>query len=238
MSELKFTEQDKIGSIVVVFPGASNILKKYGIDFCCGGGRPLAKAIEEKSLDQEQVLRELNEAYEAAVLRTQDNNRDWRQAPMSELIDHIVQKHHGFLNQELPVISEFVTKVLRVHGVHHGNLAGLHRAFHALKTELEQHLISEETVMFPLVCEYEKNEDPLALRRAQEAINELESEHTGAGDLLKEMRELTENYTLPADACRTYTLAFQKLEALESDLFEHIHLENNILFPRVLNGTV
>jgi regulator of cell morphogenesis and NO signaling len=235
MDRKVFSGQDKIGDIVTVFPGASNILKRYAIDFCCGGGRPISHAFQEKNLNQDQVLAELNDAYELAV-RQVSQDKDWREAPMSELIEYVVQKHHAFLQQELPVIGEFVTKILRVHGPNHGDsLSPLHRLFHTLKTELDQHLISEETLMFPLVVEYEKNPNAETLRKAQAAIADLESEHSGAGDLLKQMREVTRDYTLPDGACRTYTLAFQKLEALESDLFEHIHLENNILFPRVMD---
>lgn len=238
MNTSKFSEQDKIGDIVTEFPGASSILKRYGIDFCCGGGRPVGQAAEEKGLVPAQLVSELEAAYQEASGR-QTHGRDWRNAPASELIDYIVQTHHAFLQKELPVIGEFVTKILRVHGARQGEiLSALHRKFHTLKTELEQHLIAEETVLFPLVCEFEKNPDAQTLKKAQSAIASLEGEHSGAGDILKEMRDVTEDYTLPEHACRTYTLAFQKLEALEADLFEHIHLENNILFPRVMNGGI
>lgn len=237
MTQAAFTEADKIGRIVTVYPGASNLLKRYDIDFCCGGGRAIGGALEEKGLDAESVLAELNAGYEKSL--TQDGkDRDWQQATMTELITHVVQKHHAYLKEELPVLGEFVTKILRVHGARHGELAELHRCFHTLKMELEQHLVSEEEQMFPLVCEFEREPDAGKLAAAQNVIAELESEHTGAGDLLKRMREITDGYTLPDGACRTYTLTFQKLEEMESDLFEHIHLENNILFPRVMETTI
>lgn len=237
MTQPYFDQHDKIGDIVTVFPGASNVFKQYGIDFCCGGGRPIGQAVSEKRLDVTKLLKELNEAY-AETNRNLSEDRDWRNAPMSELIEHIVWKHHAYLQKELPIISEFVTKILRVHGAHHGEvLSVLHRLFHSLKTELEQHLIAEETILFPLLCEYEKHPNAETLAKSKAAIAGLESEHSVAGDILKDMRTITKDYTLPEDACRTYTLAFQKLEAMESDLFEHIHLENNILFPRVMVTT-
>lgn len=227
-----FDGTDKIGDIVAEFPGASNLFKQYRIDFCCGGDRPLSAALRQRDLHEEEFLGQLNEAYRLARQQP-DPNRDWRHVPYGELIDHVVNTHHAYLNKELPLLSEFVTKVMRVHGADHPELTALHKLFHELKMELEQHLISEERTIFPKIKEYEATGSEQTLREAVDAIDKLESEHEHAGALLKEMRAVTDQYRLPEQACRTYTLTFHKLEELESDMYQHIHLENNILFPRI-----
>lgn len=231
-----FTGVEKIGEIVTRFPKASDLFKAHQIDFCCGGNRPLAEVVREHSLNEGEILQKLNQMYEEAVSARQEDT-DWRTVPSSQLIDHIVETHHAYLQGELPLLSEYVTKILRVHGANHGEvLSKLHRLYHNLKLELDQYLVKEEQIIFPLIKQYEAQQDAGLREKAARVIGELESEHSTAGDLLKEMRAVTDQYTLPDGACRTYMLTFQKLQELESDLFQHIHLENNILFPRVVNN--
>jgi regulator of cell morphogenesis and NO signaling len=232
-----FQAEHKIGEIVAFFPGASNVFKAYGIDFCCGGGRPLSDAFERQHLNAEEILAKLNAAYEEAT-RSGEKDVDWTEASYSQLIERIVNTHHGYLVRELPVLSEFVTKVLRVHGGSHPELARVHTLFHQFKMELEQHMIKEEDILFPKIIRFEETGDAKLLEDVQQTIEILESEHDAAGDILKELREITHHYELPDGACRTYTLTYQKLEALENDMFTHVHLENNILFPRVLKHRV
>ncbi len=227
-----FTGQEKIGEIVTEFPHTSNVFKAYNIDFCCGGNRSLSLAIRQQNLNEAEVLEQLNKVVQE-TLELKDSQTDWREAPFGTLINHIVSTHHAYLQKELPLLSDFTTKIFRVHGPIHPELGTLHKLFHSLKMELDQHLIKEEEIVFPLIKAYEEHPTPENLEKALAALNELEKEHEEAGNLLKEMRHVTGHYTLPEGACRTYTLTFQKLEELESDLFQHIHLENNILFPRV-----
>jgi regulator of cell morphogenesis and NO signaling len=229
---MKFTGSDAIGAIVAAYPGASNLFKAHKIDFCCGGNRKLSEVLQEQGEDEEAFIARLNQMYEETQANRQ-RYKDWRQAPSDELIDHIVNTHHAYLNSELPLLSEFVTKILRVHGAKHAELAQLHKVFHQIKMELEQHLIAEEETVFPLIRKAEQTGAAADRAEAAAAIEAMEADHSAVGDLLKEMRDLTSDYRLPEDACRTYTLTFQKLEELESDLFEHIHLENNVLFPRM-----
>lgn len=228
-----FSGSDKIGDIASRFPGSMEIFQKYNIDFCCGGNRPLTEAIKEQDLDEKKLLQEINQAYRKKQTGLREDI-DWDKASLSELIEYIVNKHHAFLQKKLPEISELVTKILRVHGNNHGEiLQKVHRLFHSLKMELEQHLIKEEEVLFPAIKEYEANPDKGKLKKTFSVINEVEDEHEGAGDILKEMRKITFDYNVPDDGCRTYELTFKLLEELEKDLFQHIHLENNILFPRL-----
>ncbi len=230
----KFTVTQAVGKIVAEFPQAAEIFKKYKIDFCCGGDKQLAVAAKELNLDEKSVLEELNQVY--TLMAKQDNwseEVDWRQQSLSQLVNHIINKHHLYLQQEMPLISEFITKILRVHGANHSELSKIHNLFHVLKLELDQHLIKEEEILFPLIKEYEKNPSSQLLANVQKQIDTIENEHEQAGDIIKELRQITNDYTLPADACTSYRLAYQKLEEMESDLFQHIHLENNILHPRI-----
>lgn len=227
-----FKVSDKIGDVVVAFPGASNIFLNKKIDFCCGGNRELSVAIKEQKLDENKIIEELNEKYK----EFQENNEvftDWVLEAPSKLIDYIVGKHHVYLNQELPKIGELTLKILKVHGENHEELFKVHKLFNSLKTELEEHLIKEEELVFPLIKKYEVSKNKDDRKKAIKKINELEDEHVGAGDIIKELREVTDHYTVPQDACRTYVLAYEKLKEIEVDIFHHIHLENNILFKNI-----
>lgn len=228
-----FTEEAIVGEIVTKFPKASDIFKSYRIDFCCGGNRPLIDAINEKNLSADEVLDKLNTLYDETVALN-ETRVDWENISDRELIDHIIHKHHSYLNEELPSLTPYVTRLLRVHGAAQPHLAQIHRLFNELKVELEQHLIQEETEDFPLILEIEQNRTDENIAKLKKVVENLESDHNHAGDLLKEIREVTNNFTPPENACGTYRLVYQRLEDLESNMFEHIHLENNILFPRAL----
>ncbi len=228
-----FSHVDKLGDIVARFPKASEILRRHQVDFCCGGHRPISEAAKAHGADAEQLLAELNQAYEES-LATRDANVDWTKEPLSRLADHIVNTHHAYLQTALPELSRLTTMVLRAHGANHGELSKVHKLFHTLKMDLEQHLINEEETVFPLIKEYEASSNAETLAKLRKEIEQIESEHTGAGDILKELRAITADYKVPADACGTYAKAYEQMQELEADLFEHIHLENNILHPRVL----
>ncbi|MBP2019829.1 regulator of cell morphogenesis and NO signaling [Symbiobacterium terraclitae] len=229
---MTFRIDQKVGEIVAEFPEAAQLFQRHGVDFCCGGSRPLKDALAQKGIAAEAFLAELQAAHAAAQAR-QERGTDWRTASYAEIIDQIVGVHHQYLKSELPVISGYVTKIYYVHGQNHAELAALHRQFHQLKLELEQHLHDEEARVFPLVLAYAQSGSRADLEAAVACLDELEQEHQGAGDLLLAMRETTGGYALPADACTTYALTFQKLQELEADMFQHVHLENNVLFPRL-----
>ncbi|WP_102347918.1 iron-sulfur cluster repair di-iron protein [Bacillus sp. Marseille-P3661] len=231
---LKINSEMNVGDIVTAFPQAADLFKKYRIDFCCGGNQPLKEVIKEKELNEQEIVDQLNDSYSKA--QTQNGNEvNWSDASNLKIIDHVIHTHHAFLNEELPQLGQFVTKVYRVHGMNHPHLAEVYNKYHDLKKELIEHLIKEEQSVFPLIKDYDENPSSDKLESLKKAIIELESEHDQAGDLLKQIRELTNDFTLPPGACMTYTLTYQRLEALETDMFTHVHLENNILFPRILS---
>lgn len=226
-------KDQQIGEIATIFPKATNIFMEYEIDFCCGGDRKLEIAILEKDINEDELLDRLNKEYEE-MQRNINNQTDWQKENMSDLIDYIVNKHHTFMKEEMPVTERFLSKILRVHYLSHGDiLVELHKLFNQLKAEIEEHLIKEEEVLFPLIKEYEYNPSNETLEKALKVLEETESEHDVAGDILKEMRKLTKGFKVPEDGCNTYKITYEKIEAIEKDLFQHIHLENNILFNRI-----
>lgn len=230
--EKTFTYTSKTGDIVTKFPMASQLLKQNKIDFCCGGDRPIGETLAEKNIDAEAFLDKLNTMYATAKgVSTKDT--DWTKESYGSLIDHVVNTHHAYLNNLLPELGTFVSKIYRVHGMNHPELEKVYRLFNELKTEVEHHLIQEEVNIFPKIKQYENARTEAQLDELIAAIETLESEHDASGNILKELREITNDYFIPEDACKSYTLTYLKLEELESDMFEHIHLENNILFPRI-----
>lgn len=230
-----FNKKNKIGEIATIFPKATNIFMKYEIDFCCGGDRPLEEALKKQGIDENKIIDEINNEYEK-FKETMGNEIDWRNEKMSDLIDFVINKHHAFLKEELPITAKYLNKILQVHYEHNGELLSkLNKLFNALKVELEEHLVKEEVLLFPLIKEYEKKPSKETLEKAIKVMNETESEHDAAGDIIKEMRRITEGFKLPDNVCRTFEITYEKIEAVESDLFHHIHLENNILFEKIKN---
>ncbi|MBN1068090.1 iron-sulfur cluster repair di-iron protein [Clostridium botulinum] len=229
----KFNSNQKIGDIVTKFPKAADIFKEYKIDFCCGGDRTLITAIKEQGVNETELLERINDSYEKLKNNIYSKDRNWVEAPLDELVDQIVNVHHAYLYENLPKISELTTKILRVHGEKHPELSRVHKLFHTIKMELEAHLIEEETIQYPAINAYLRSNSEADLDKAINIINQLQDEHIGAGNILKELREITNDYDIPSNVCTTYRLTYSKLQEMESDMFQHIHLESNILFPRL-----
>lgn len=229
-----FNTLQSIGEIVSILPKASEVFRKYNIDFCCGGNRALAEAIKEQKLNEAEVMQKLEEAFVETKELTKKIN--FREMKSSELIEYIISTHHAYLKRVLPETGELTSKILRAHGANHQELFKVHKLFNNLRTELEQHLIKEEELLFPLIKRYEDNPSQQLLEEINRVMKETEDEHEGAGDILKELRRITGEYSIPDDGCRTYQLAYSMLEEIEGDLFQHIHLENNILFKRFEGG--
>ncbi len=217
-----------LGEIAGIYPGAINIFMDLEIDFCCGGNRPLGEALEETKYNVDEILDTIRDKYRRDV-EAGKPMEDFSRLSKSNLIDHIVDTHHEYLRGNLPRIESLTDTIFRVHGENHYDM--LHfvkESFAALKKELEAHLEKEETDLFPKMKAYEQGQVEKTTMEA--TIQELEQEHDAAGDILKDLRRKTDGFTVPAGACNTFRFAFEKLEELEKDLFQHIHLENNILF--------
>lgn len=224
-TSIPLTRDMLVGELAARHPLATRVFARHHIDFCCGGGRPLADVCEMQGLDVETVMQEIGRevAPQETIVR-------WDLGPIGELIDYILIKYHAGLQEELPRLEAMARKVANVHG--DKDPERLHRLVQAvleLKAELESHMIKEEQILFPTIRAGRGTgaDGPIAV---------MMREHETAGDLLKEIRQLTNDYTVPAEACNTWQALWRGLEALESDLHDHIHLENNILFPRALDG--
>jgi regulator of cell morphogenesis and NO signaling len=222
------TASETVGEIVAANPSSARLFERYGIDYCCSGNTPLAEACSQKGLSVEEFSRELLAADAPA------REQDWRSAPLAELIDHIVARHHGYLRTEMPEIEGKIGKVLQAHGDRHGDqLSALGRVFGGLKTELSEHMMKEEHILFPAIRRMEATSSlAMPAGAIHYPIRVMEHEHATAGQALAEMRRLTDGFTPPDDACNTFRVLYRQMEELESDLHLHIHLENNILFPR------
>jgi regulator of cell morphogenesis and NO signaling len=209
------------------------VFKKYGIDFCCGGQKTLKQACEEQNIDVQTILHDLQNTDKIIV----NNALPYDEWGLDFLIDFIVNTHHAYVKKQLPEIQAYAAKVAEVHGQAQPELHEVHSMVEALAEELFGHLHKEEMILFPrikhLVQIAQNNEQKQGFPGFLEGpIRVMIMEHESAGALLKEMREITGNYLLPHDACASYSLLFKMLDEFENDLHTHIHLENNILFPK------
>lgn len=227
-----FTIEQRTGEIVKIFPKASDIFRQYKIDFCCSGDRPLIEAITDNSLNGELVLEKLNNAYQQ-WLKEDNESTNWDRVSISELIDHIQNRYHAGLVDELLGIYALILRVFRVHGHNHPPLEQLFHTYNLLQKELLEHTIKEDRDIFPMMIEYELHPTDQLLEKIREANGNLEDEHSVTGRLLQQLREITEDFTPPVWACATFQLTYARLAELEEETFQHIHLENNILFKKL-----
>lgn len=220
-----------VGQLVAERPLRARVFERYGIDYCCGGKTPLVQACAEKGLGVDQVFRDLDAADTAAAPGEQ---RNWAEATLSELIDHIVATHHAYLQRQLPRLTALASKVVEVHGGHHPELHEVRDIFQDLRAELESHAAKEEQILFPMIKTLEASTAAPCFHcgSVNNPIRVMEHEHDDAGNALARIRGLTNDYTPPPDACNTYRTFLTELAEFEADLHQHIHKENNILFPR------
>ncbi|WP_186431252.1 iron-sulfur cluster repair di-iron protein [Clostridium sp. BSD9I1] len=220
----------RLGEIVSIFPGSAEIFQKYKIDYCCGGHDSLKEALDEKVLAHENIVKELNDEYEK-FKSSNGNYKDWRNEDPIVLMKHIQHVHHDYTYKALSEIDPLMRKILKVHFKHNSEeLLKVHKLFGTLKIELEEHLIKEEENLFPLIEQYEKAKDEETLKAIRKFIKETEDEHDTAGDIFKELEEITRDFKAPEGACTTFQLVYTKIDALEKDIFTHIYLENSVLF--------
>ena len=215
---------------------AASVFEKYHLDFCCKGKRSLAQACFEQHVELSQVAGELGYIFSKAAT----GSLDFDKMNLAQLCDYIVHTHHAYVKNEMPQIHAYLQKVSSKHGERYPELYKIFQTFAAVKEEMDGHMKKEELVLFPRIKELEKlahdEKAPLQLNIGflLSPITVMEQEHEHAGNLLNDIRDLSNNYTPPQDACTTYRLSFDALKAFEEDLHEHVHLENNILFPKAI----
>jgi len=223
---MTITQETTVGSVATEHPLATRVFARHGIDFCCGGGKPLSEACAAASIDPEVVLAELS----AELSASHETEKRWDEAPLTELIDHIVATFHVPLREELPRLEAMARKVNEVHGDKDPErLKAIVNTIVALKAELILHMRKEEEILFPMIA---AGQGAMAMG----PVSVMEAEHDDAGKMLRRFNELTDGYTPPEGACNTWCALWAGLEDLEKAMHVHIHLENNILFPRALKS--
>jgi regulator of cell morphogenesis and NO signaling len=227
---MSISPQTTVGDLASAIPHAARVFETHRIDYCCGGRRSLQDACTKVGADVSSVVAELE-----APPRDVDAGRDWRAAPLNELVAHIIDVHHAYMWQELPRVESLMIKVARVHGEAHPELRELQPIVLGLVDELNGHLMKEERVLFPYVTALGAGSATAPhFGTVQNPIRMMNAEHEGAGHALERVRRLTSDHTPPAGACGSYRALFAALAEMELDLHQHIHLESNVLFPRAV----
>ena len=225
-----------IREIALENPATIRVLERFGIDYCCGGRKSLEQTCSELQLSFDQVMEKLEESLRAES----DDSPDWQKNSLSKLIQHIVRKHHTYCRQEVPRLKALAEKVKSRHGANHPELIEMAKTFEDLGNELLVHMLKEEQVLFPYIAgvEHAQNagqEPPCPFfGHVSNPVKAMVDDHEEVGAMLKRLRELSSNYTPPMGACPSYQGLFHGLAEFEKDMHEHVHLENNILFPRAV----
>ncbi|MGE0444276.1 MAG: iron-sulfur cluster repair di-iron protein [Vicinamibacterales bacterium] len=229
---MTITPQTTVADIASAVPSSVRVFGRHNIDFCCGGRRPLATVCEEQGLSFDAVAREIEAGAQGPV-----DQRDWRQAPLADIIDFIVATYHNPLREELPRLETMAAKVLKVHGAKdESTLSRIDAIVRELSADLIQHMWKEEQVLFPVIRAGEAGTAPMM--PIGQPIAVMEHEHDRAGELLAELSRITAGYAVPGWACATARALYQGLAEFESTMHLHVHLENNVLFPRALKQPV
>ncbi|MEO6391563.1 MAG: iron-sulfur cluster repair di-iron protein [Pyrinomonadaceae bacterium] len=235
---MNFNTTTTVRDLAVEIPGATRVFEKLKIDYCCGGGQTLAAACATAHISTDEVERLLEQASTAP--NQAQGSETFDTAKLSLLIEHIVNLHHFFTKQEVDRLDALAEKVFLAHGANHPELASVKQLVNDLGNDLRPHMMKEERVLFPYIVNLEESATQHLPATAppfgtvQNPVRMMMAEHDAVGDLLVKLREVTNNYTVPADGCFSYQTLYHALVALEEDLHQHIHLENNILFPRAV----
>lgn len=225
-----------VGELVKLDFRAADVFSSYGIDFCCGGKISVAEACASSGCDEQKVISDLEALQHQAGSATHDFD-SWK---IDFLSDYIINTHHQYVTKTIPQILPLAQKVAEVHGAHHSEVVVIYDLFQQLANELLMHMQKEEMVLFPYIKKLVAAEsagscnDPSCFGTIASPISVMEQEHETAGIILKQLYRLSDGYSAPEDACNTYRVLYGKLKEFEDDLHRHIHLENNILFPKAI----
>lgn len=230
---MNITKDTIIGDLVAHDYRAASVFKKNKIDFCCNGNRSIEDACTKKGLDTEQIVKDLNNTNNAGT----SNQTDYTSWPLDLLADYVEKKHHRYVREKIQEITPFLHKIVRVHGDRHPELLEVAQLFGESAEDLTDHMVKEESILFPHIrrmVESKHSNTPVSapFGTVQNPIKMMMAEHDNEGERFRKIAELTNDYTMPADGCTTYRVTFAMLKEFEDDLHLHIHLENNILFPK------
>ncbi len=233
---MSFNGETKVNDIALSNPAARQVLEGSGLDYCCGGGKSLQEACLGADVSAEEILRRLNEKSQNRA----PGERNWAAAPLAELTGYIRERHHRYVREAIPRVANLLEKVRAKHGEHHSEIAEIQGIFTEVGREMIMHMQKEEQILFPYIEALEKSRrengalEPPFFQTVRNPIRAMMQEHDAAGELVRQIRRATAEYFPPEDACTSFKALYQDLREFEADLHEHVHLENNILFPRAV----
>jgi regulator of cell morphogenesis and NO signaling len=233
---MSFTSETKVRDIVLSNPAARRVLEDAGLDYCCGGGESLHEACLHADVPAEEILKRLRENSK----NVSPDEVNWTWAPLGELTRHIRERHHRYVREAIIRVQVLLDKVGVIHGNNHPEIAHIQGLFTELGREMIMHMQKEEQILFPYIEALEKaastngSVEPPFFQTVRNPIHAMMKEHDAAGELVRQIRKASSDYSVPADACPSYKALYQDLRAFEADLHQHVHLENNILFPRTV----
>lgn len=233
---MNFNTETRVNEIALSDPSARRILEDAGVDYCCGGGKSLQDACMRANVPAEVILEQLRQNSK----RTEAEESGWKQAPLAELTRHIRERHHGYVRDVIHRLRGMLAKVREKHGSRHREVGEVEKLFGDVAREMQMHMQKEEQILFPYIDALERAAsgqgamEPPFFQTARNPIYSMMKEHDAAGELVRQIRSASNAYRAPEDACTTFRAAYQELEQFEKDLHLHVHLENNILFPRAV----
>jgi regulator of cell morphogenesis and NO signaling len=233
---MSFTSETKVKDIALSNPAATQILEDAELDYCCGGGKSLHEACLHADVPAEEILNRLRENSRDIT----PGDANWTSAPLSDLTRHIRERHHRYVREAIVRVQTLLEKVGAKHGENHPEITDIQRLFTEVGREMIMHMRKEEQILFPYIDALEKatsahsSVEPPFFQTVRNPIHAMMKEHDAAGELVKQIRNASSEYTAPADACTSYKALYQDLREFEADLHQHVHLENNILFPRAV----
>ena len=233
---MDFNSETKMKDIALATPAARQVLEDAGLDYCCGGGKPLHEACLHANVSSEEILNRLRENAKD----TGPEDLNWMTAPLCELTRHIREKHHRYVREAIPRTQALSGKVVAKHGENHAELVDIGKLFAEVGREMIIHMQKEEQILFPYIDGLERavkahgSVEPPFFQTVKNPIHAMMQEHDVAGDLIRRIRVLSSEYTPPGDACTSFKALYEALQEFEADLHQHVHLENNVLFPRAV----
>lgn len=235
---MTLTTEKSVRDLALENPAATRVFEKLGIDYCCGGNKSLAEACRTANLNINEVLGSIERADRDGPPTLVD--QDWQSKPLSALIAHIRNTHHKYTREEIARLGPLFSKVCSAHGENHPELLHVREVFESLAEELSAHLLKEEMILFPYIVRMEgalnakETITTAPFGSVQNPVSMMKHEHDSAGSALRTMKEATNGYSAPTDACVSFQTLYKALASFEVDLHQHIHLENNVLFPRAV----
>ena len=233
---MDFNNDSRVKEVALSNPGARRILEDAGVDYCCGGGKSLQEACLHADVSAEEILQRLRQNSELVG----PEETEWTSAPLADLTRHIRERHHRYVREAIPRVRALLTKVRETHGAKRREIEEIEKLFGDVAHEMLMHMQKEEQILFPYIDALERSAngngpiEPPFFQTVRNPIHAMMKEHDAARDLVKQIRTASGEYAVPEDACTSYKAAYQELREFEADLHQHVHLENNILFPRAV----